>query len=86
MVEDVGYSKGMLDAMDLAPTLGFTFGDDKKKLSSLFSVIEVDAIRGCLSPILRGRANFITWNAPFILRLKDVALVGSKAWCFSFAL
>ena len=41
MVEDEGHSEEMLDAMDLAPTLGFTFGDDKKKLFlSLFSVIE----------------------------------------------
>jgi hypothetical protein len=43
-------------------------------------------IRGCLSPILRGRGSIKTYNAPLILRLEVVALVGSKTRCLSFAL
>ena len=31
-VEEEGYSEGVLDAMELAPTLGLTVGDDEKKL------------------------------------------------------
>jgi hypothetical protein len=35
-----GYSEVVLDAMDLAPTLGLTFGGDEKRLLNLFSNIE----------------------------------------------
>jgi hypothetical protein len=32
VVEEEGYSEGVLDAMELTPTLGLTVGDDEKKL------------------------------------------------------
>jgi hypothetical protein len=35
-IEEEGYSEGVLDAMELAPTLGLTLGNDKKKLESFF--------------------------------------------------
>jgi hypothetical protein len=35
-VEDEGFSKGVLDAMELAPTLGLTVENDEKKLLSAF--------------------------------------------------
>jgi hypothetical protein len=41
-VEEEGFSEGVLDAMELAPTLGLTVENDEKKLSSLFSIIEAD--------------------------------------------
>jgi hypothetical protein len=44
-VEEEGYSEGVLGAMELAPTLGLTVGDDEKKLLSLFSAIEVNRDR-----------------------------------------
>jgi hypothetical protein len=44
-VEEESYFEGVLDAMELATTLGLTIGDDEKKLLSLFWVIEVDRDR-----------------------------------------
>ena len=40
-----GYSEGVLNAMELTPNLGLTFGGDEKRLSNLFSVIEEDQFR-----------------------------------------
>jgi hypothetical protein len=40
-----GYSEGVLDAIELAPNLGLTFGGDEKRLSNLFSIIEEDQFR-----------------------------------------
>jgi hypothetical protein len=40
MVGVEGYSEVVLNAMDLAPTLGLTFGGDEKRLLNLFSNIE----------------------------------------------
>jgi hypothetical protein len=41
-VEEGSCSEGVLDATELAPTLGLKVGDDEKKLLSLFSVTKVD--------------------------------------------
>ena len=43
VVEEEGYSEGVLDAMELIPTLGLTVRDDEKK--SLFTIIEADRAR-----------------------------------------
>jgi hypothetical protein len=40
-----GSSKGVLNAMDLAPNLGLTFQGDKNRLSILFKVIVEDRFR-----------------------------------------
>ena len=83
-----GYSKGVLDVMEHASNLGLTFGGDEKRLSNLFSVIKED--RFCEEDVsvsnTRGRGKSKIWNAPSILRLGVVALVGSKAGWFSLAL
>ena len=39
-VGDDGYSKFVLSTMGAAPSLGMSFGGDKKRLMALFSVIE----------------------------------------------
>jgi hypothetical protein len=69
-------------------TLGLTFRGDEKRLLNLFSVIEEDWYRvgGVLFQILRGRESSKIWNASLILRLIDVALVGSKVGWFRLAL
>ena len=42
VVEEEGFPERVLDAMELSPTLGLTIENDKKKLLSLFFVIEAD--------------------------------------------
>jgi hypothetical protein len=59
-VEEEGYSEGVLGAMELALTLGLIVGDDEKKLLRVFflSLKRIETvIRGCLSPIVRGRGS-----------------------------
>ena len=40
VVGEEGYSKTVLDAMNLAPMVGMSWGGDDKKLLDLFSVME----------------------------------------------
>jgi hypothetical protein len=51
-----GYSEMVLDAMDLAPTLGLTFGGDEKRLLNFFSDIDEnqDHAEGSRFQILKG--------------------------------
>jgi hypothetical protein len=48
--------------MEIAPTLGLTVGDDKKKLNVFFLSLKwiETVIREYLSPILRGRGSLKT--------------------------
>ena len=68
VVEVEGYSEVVLDAMDLAPTLGLSFGGDEKRLLNLFSDIEEnwDCEEGSRFQILKGRGSSKIWNAPLI--------------------
>jgi hypothetical protein len=68
------YSEGVLDAMECAPTLGLTFGGDEKRLLNLFSIIEKDLCRkeGVFVSNTKGKSELKNWNAPSILRPKEV--------------
>ena len=76
-----GYSEVVLNAMRATPTMGLTFGGDEKRLKDLLLVTEEDwyCEDGFLLQKLRGSGSSKIWNAPLILRLEIVVLVGVKA-------
>ena len=79
-----GYSKVVLDAVKFASIVGLSCGGDEKSLLDPFSVIEEEReLKNDVSaPNVKGKRELKIWNAPLILRLEVVALVGSMAgWC-----
>ena len=73
-------SEVVLNTIKVAPTLGLSFGSNEKRFGDLLSAIEKDWIgilkMGLLFQLLRGRGSSKIWNAPLILMLEAVALVG----------
>jgi hypothetical protein len=71
-----GFSVFVLSAMRAIPIMGLPFGGDEKRLVDLFFVIEEG--RFLEDGVFAASGSLKIWNAPLILTLEAVALVGVK--------